>query len=68
MLGAILQPDQPACSALVDVVGSVMISNATDVLLTQRGLVAAGWAAAAAAAADGRVGRRHLPAPPACSQ
>lgn len=43
LLGVVLQADVPACGgSLVDVIGGVMISNAADRLLTQRGLVAAG--------------------------
>lgn len=39
LLGVVLQPDLPACNGLVHVVGGVVISNAADALLTQRGLV-----------------------------
>jgi hypothetical protein len=42
LLGGVLQADLPACSALVDVIGSVMVSPAVDDLLTQRGLVPSG--------------------------
>jgi hypothetical protein len=42
LLGVVLQPDLPACGSLVSVIGGVLISPATDRLLEQRGLVAAG--------------------------
>ncbi len=42
ILGVVLEPDIPACSALVDIIGGVLISPATDELLVQRGLVGGG--------------------------
>lgn len=40
LLGVVLKPDLPACQALVDIVGGVMISDEVDRLLVQRGIVA----------------------------